>query len=191
MMNVIEYYTAPIAIAPEVQPKTLKKIETFSDLPAGWHYGKGRAASVSTVSRAKDIFTQYVQVGFLTTDAFPGKDGEIMITGYKDNFYVECTVENNGRYSVIGEKDKALIVESTYANEGQAIDAITQVALRAWNTFVSYTLNISTQGEMNSKASHLKTLQMTGQLQYYYANASVGVVKVGAPTSGATTYRME
>ncbi len=181
--------TSPQPVVFSEQPKTIKKIEKFSNLPTGWHYGKGYAANSTTVVRAKDIFNQYMQLGFSDTDAFPGKEGEIMVTGYKDKFYVECIVENNGTYSVVGEKDNDVIVESPRTDEGKAIYAITQVAKRAWNTFVSYTLDTSIQGGTNSKALHLGTLQMTGRRRYFYADAWTKPNQGGALTSESITPR--
>jgi hypothetical protein len=189
MMNIVIGYSFYGPSISEEQPKTVKKIDTFGVLPVGWHYGVGRPANASTVARAKDIFNQYVQTGFLTTDAFPGKDGEIMVTGYKDNFYVECVVETDGSYSVVGERDKDVILESSGTDEGHAINAIVKIARQAWNIFASYTLSTSTQGETNLKALHLKTLLTTGQHQYYYADAWTMPRAVGALTSGATTYQ--
>ncbi len=171
------------------QPKTVKKIERFRDLPRGWHYGRGVAADGTTIARAKDIFNQYAQMGFSVTDAFPGQDGEIMVTAYRNNYYVECIVQVDGTYSVVGEKDKDVIVEAERGTEGQTIAAIVQVAKHAWNIFGSYIPSTTMRNETSSKAWHSRILQMTGPPQYFYADAWTKPVVDGVATSGRTISR--
>lgn len=180
---------SPQAVTLAEQPKTVKKIERFRSLPVGWHYGSGVAADRATIARAKDIFTQYAQMGFSVTDAFPGKDGEIVVTAYKNDYYIECVVEVDGTYSVVGEKDKDVIIETERGSEGQTIAAIVKVARQAWNIFGSYTLSTTTQGETSSKVWHSRTLQATGQPRYFYADAWTKPVIVGAAISEYTISR--
>jgi hypothetical protein len=189
-MRANKYHTAitPYVIFEE-KPKTVKKIEQFRDLPVSWHYGDGQAARLDTIDRAKEIFNQYTQMGFTVTDAFPGRDGEIMVTAYKDNYYIECVVETDGTYSVVGERDKDVLVDSAHLDEGKTIAEITQIAKRIWNIFGLYILSTSIKGVMNLRALHSETPHTMGRPPYFYANAWTEPKVVGVRTSEFTTSR--
>lgn len=164
-------YTSLAFIPPSAQSKTISKIESFARLDNGWHYGRGIAADRSTIDRAISVFNQYIQIGFLRTDAFPGVDGEIMVTGYKDIFYVECTVAADGSYSVVGEQNNEVIAEAYGIGLSVATETITAVAKQTWTIFNSSIQNTMTIPKTNLKVWLSRTQTRTDAPRSYYADA--------------------
>jgi hypothetical protein len=83
---------------------TQSKITGFLKLPVGWHYGKGRAPSKDFVAKALVYVSFYNLLGIEKTDAFPGIDGEIMVTGYYGTNVIETTLELDGTFRFCHEK---------------------------------------------------------------------------------------
>jgi len=79
------------------QISTRDKIWSFTELPVGWHYGKGVPTS-KTAARAANAFNNYAfQLGFAATNAFPGARGNIMLTAYQGEHIVELTISAEGQ----------------------------------------------------------------------------------------------
>jgi hypothetical protein len=64
--------------------ETERKIRSFSKLKAGWRLGGGQPFSQAVLDTASEINAHAVQAGFLQTDAFPGKNGEVSVVIYND-----------------------------------------------------------------------------------------------------------
>lgn len=77
---------------------TADKIRSFGNLPAGWHYGSGVPAPAIVVDLALKVEDMLRASGYPETDAFPGCDGEIAVTGYLDGCSVNVEVRDEGRY---------------------------------------------------------------------------------------------
>lgn len=77
---------------------TASKIQSYLNLPAGWHYGKGGPANSDTVFLAARAEAMLREAGY-ETDSFPGVDGEILVCGYLDGvcITVEISREESGR----------------------------------------------------------------------------------------------
>lgn len=88
---------------------TIKKIEGFRELKEGWNFGEGEPFNDNIIDQAKFINKEIIEYGFLETDAFPGSSGEIMVTLYYDDKYLEFTVEPDCTITFAKEKDKEII----------------------------------------------------------------------------------
>ena len=75
---------------------THQKLEAFARLQDGWHYGMGNPPTASTLKYAKAILGMYEAVGLQETDAFCSQDGEVMVTAYFENGYLECDINPDG-----------------------------------------------------------------------------------------------
>lgn len=91
----------------EVTPvtHTAAKIKSFGSLPDGWHYGDGGSAPSVIVRKALNRLYQFLMVGFFETDAFPGPNGQIMVTAYRGRHCIEVTVEADGTFTVARQID--------------------------------------------------------------------------------------
>lgn len=86
------------------------KILEFRDLNNGWAYGNGVKFSDSVIKDAIKIHNLIADYGFLETGAFPGENGEILITVYADELYCEVFVYENNIYDFIIEMHDEEIV---------------------------------------------------------------------------------
>src|SRR5580704_1477234 len=86
--------------------RTKDKIRSFRNLPQGWNYGRGGPAAEQTVQIAQDYLWMFMTLGFVETDAFPGVDGEIMVTAYLGRHCVEVTVEPDRSFAVGHQIDR-------------------------------------------------------------------------------------
>ena len=73
---------------------TCLKIEDMGKLKAGWCYGEGVSVGQETALLAieLDLFAAVCAQGSLQTDAFPGLEGEVMLTLYLGAHYAEITI---------------------------------------------------------------------------------------------------
>lgn len=143
---------------------TAVKIESFRSLPVGWHYGQGGPLSVDVVNKALQIDAYYRQLGFTTTDAFPGANGELMITAYRGPHCIETIISTDLRYSVTHERDDAEISATPDVDEIIAKRTIKQIGAEIWRSFGLFTESTTTKGGRGSQALHSKTQPVAGFL---------------------------
>lgn len=136
--------------------KTLDKIDSFLKLDQGWHFGKGVPAS----EKVADIATKLINMASMSvfdTDAFPGIDGEIMVTIYHKEHYIEFTVEVDGSITYayqFGDEDELLEEGLTFNEAKMKLD---QFSEKIWNLHESCIVVIGTQKKRTSRASHSET----------------------------------
>ncbi len=82
-----------------VGQRTVSKILSFRKLKRGWHYGQGSAISHGIIEKALRIHSVMLSLGFFETNAFPGVDGEVLLTCYFRDHCIEVTIEANSDYS--------------------------------------------------------------------------------------------
>ena len=83
----------------------LVKISEFPSLDDGWCYGEGLRFLPATMDMAKQIVISFLSSGFSTIDAFPGLNGEIRVTAYEANHYLEFSLGSNGLSTFVHEKN--------------------------------------------------------------------------------------
>jgi len=146
---------------------TAVKIESFRSLPVGWHYGEGGPLSVDVVKKALRIDGFYRQLGFTTTDAFPGANGELMITAYRGPHCIETIVSTDLRYSVTHECDGTEIYATPDVDEIVARRKIKEIGAEIWRSLGLLGLSTestTTKGGRGSQASRSKTQKVAGFL---------------------------
>lgn len=82
-----------------------KKIDSFLALEPGWHFGEGGPPSVERVEKAIKFVKDTIGLGF-DMDAFPGIAGEIHLTFYHDNTYLEVIFDIDGSISFWHDENK-------------------------------------------------------------------------------------
>lgn len=131
---------------------TEKKINSFSKFTNGWSYGRGIQFSEDVIASASRVLKLLHNYGFIETDAFPGEDGEIMITAYKNEFCCEIITYQNGKYDFIVEKnnDEIIISETIYFSKlNKLIEGFR--GLTTCNSSESSIQNILTKKEKDSR----------------------------------------
>lgn len=81
---------------------TRSKIRNFAKLPIGWHYGEGGPIHGSVLDLGLAVEALLHLHGYPKTGAFPGIDGEIQVTGYRDGKCV-CFEISETSYKVESE----------------------------------------------------------------------------------------
>lgn len=148
---------------------TAKKIRSFGSLPIGWHYGQGGPLSVDVINKALAIDGYYRQLGFTTTDAFPGADGELMITAYRGPNCIETIISFDLHYSVTHERDDEEISATQGVSEIIAERVIKKIGAKIWRSLGLLGLSTestTTKRGRGSQASRSRTLKEEGFLSY-------------------------
>lgn len=148
---------------------TAKKIRSFGALPIGWHYGQGRPLSVDVINKALAIDGYYRQLGFTTTDAFPGADGELMITAYRGPNCIETIISTDLHYSVTHERDNTEISAAQGVSEIISKRTIKQIGAEIWRSLGL--LGLSTESTTTKRGrglqgSRSRTQKVAGFLSF-------------------------
>lgn len=120
------------------------KINSFAGLPEGWNYGRGGPIAASII-REGHRWNEILQwAGFPETDAFPGADGEIEITGYRGDHYIEVIIETNSTISIIYEMREETVLDRRNLTPEMAETTISEeIAGSLWSTLDFFTPAIS------------------------------------------------
>ena len=89
---------------------TAQKIDSFATYQPGWSFREGIPFDKATLIIATAILQQGIEHGFVTNDAFPGLDGEVMVTFYSGDYYHEFIIERTGNISYICEIDRCEVL---------------------------------------------------------------------------------
>jgi hypothetical protein len=106
---------------------TVNKIIKFKFLKSGWHYGEGVEFKDINIAFTLICLTAINEYGFIQTDTFPGLCGEIRVTGYRDNEYVECTVEDYNNITLIYEQENQEIFHKEKLNLKEFLDSLSEL----------------------------------------------------------------
>lgn len=142
---------------------TEKKINSFRELKKGWHYGEGNAPGSLTLLHAIELHKAALNQGFIETDAFPGISGEVMLTIYHRNHYLEFTIEPSGHITFCYEKNNEEICYKEGLSLEDAKGKILELRKEVWKSLDYLTSNttIMTEGGADLTASHLKIQEQT------------------------------
>jgi len=110
-----------------------QKLETFSTLPPGWHYGRGGPIAEAVIAQAERVARQLVMGGISRTDAFPGVDGDVRVTGYLGDHFIAVDVSAAAdRFDVTHEINGAECCSAPGVDWATAREAIKRVAEEIW-----------------------------------------------------------
>ena len=79
------------------------KIIDFKNLERGWCYGEGEPFNDAIINKALELHNEILEKDFIETDAFPGINGEVMLTAYYAEYYFEFTVNLDQSVSIFYE----------------------------------------------------------------------------------------
>jgi hypothetical protein len=147
----------PMLVAPNNTDSTNQKIASFKNLPSGWHYGEGVAPSSAMIEVARDWLNKIAQLGFTTTNAFPGVAGEIMISGRNGDHDIEVILETDGSISFEHEKNDEVVTSiehSSLREVERALAQATRAAGELWSTSDLFTAGTLSQIKIVLPAWH-------------------------------------
>jgi len=163
---------------------TKDKILTFSSFEKGWHFGEGVPPTKDILQQAVGMSDRIAISGF-RSNAFPGIDGEIMVTAYHGKNYLEFTFETDGTVTFVREKEEIEVAYEEKLTFDQAKSRLNAFgAEKIWKNLSGLsTANIMTQPRESSKVSPLRILQGQG-FHLYSKHASMKKIKL-VPTSAS------
>jgi len=169
--------------------RTDEKIRSFGRMPVGWHYGKGVPARGDIIRVAREYLWHFLMMGYQETDAFPGVDGEIMVTAYRGDYCTEITIEADGTYSVGYQfKGKDRFFESDLSRENanllvmSIVTQIEQEEREAWGTSSWSILNTMTLANGSFAISYSNPPAMEAAHPLWTSNAEHRVAEQYVPT---------
>lgn len=135
------------------QRKAKVKLKQFRAIQPGWHYGEGVNFTTETLANATRLADLAIGYGVDATDAFPGADGEVMVTLYHghNQYYLEFTVEPDGKVHFLFEEDGEEIEEGTL-DMPAAKERIRMFWRKLWSLSGSFTETTTMSSDRNSKA---------------------------------------
>lgn len=81
---------------------TANKIRRFLAYPAGWHFGTGAPPTPEHVREAL-VLNNAAAMARLETNAFLGTEGELRVTVYHGNAYLQFTIEDDNSIEFVRE----------------------------------------------------------------------------------------
>ena len=150
--------------------QTIQKVRGFGELPNGWHFGSGRAPSADTLATAKQVLSSIEQLGFDQTDAFPGVDGEVLLTVYNELDYYEFTVECDGYITFLYERNGEDIIYQEGLTLSESLSRLADYEAVTWDSQELFTSDIMTLQGVISKASVLRIPAMAAESRSSISN---------------------
>lgn len=148
-----------------------RKIVGFRGLDHGWHFGEGTPPTDDMILMALTVNNNISHSGYVETDAFPGIDGEIQLTAYRDQTYLELTLELDGSVTFIHEINDEVVEYEEGLTLIQALEKL-GVSGEQWDTSGLSTVNIMTHARTDLRASHLDPQAQTEEYRSLRVNAS-------------------
>lgn len=112
---------------------TLTKINDFALLEEGWHFGDGEKFDRKTILRARDALQIFKSNFFFETDAFPGFKNDLRITAYRENIYIEFTINDLNDFDFTVEINKQPFIELEFKSLDELEVNLLKLQLFLWN----------------------------------------------------------
>ncbi len=129
------------------------KIWNFRHLADGWHSGEGVQFKEREIFDAINLHSEILNCGFLETDAFPGFNGEIRITLYSGENYFEFTLEPDGKWTFVHEREDKEIQYKELLTFQEAIKIVRSLEeQQLWNTSGFFHVTTGTEKGLDFKA---------------------------------------
>jgi len=144
---------------------TENKILGFGELRNGWHYGAGVSFGHSLLQDAICLNREAIRMAFFETDAFPGIGGEIMVTIYSSDHYLEFILESDGSVTFCRERGGKEICYQEGLSFQEAKDRLLAFRKESWKQSESLVSGITMTGDwVDSRvwpSGTLETLQVS------------------------------
>ena len=87
------------------------KIRSFAQLPDGWHYGEGCAATGEAMGVAVEVDALFLMYGADAVEVFPDVDGGILVSGYRESESLEVLCGPSGRLTIVHEVEDEVVAD--------------------------------------------------------------------------------
>lgn len=132
-----------VAMGDEDRDPIAERIRSYRELPAGWNYGRGVAATAKAVAAALRLHRHGVGLG-LETAAFPEETGGVVLAFYSGEDTLEVVVTADGAYDVRRERGAGTDFEVAFDLEEVSAQEVVGIITRfsglpKWLSFGSLT----------------------------------------------------
>lgn len=134
--------------------ETIKKINSFAELPQGWHFGEGVPPSPEMRDKAKRVIQAAEYWGLERANAFPGAHGEIQVTFYRDNRMLELSLELDGSVTMAEDEGKTQVDFREDATISEAYSHLREFSQSVWTILELSTVNITIQNVATFPVEH-------------------------------------
>jgi hypothetical protein len=129
---------------------TEKKIKSFKEFQDGWCYGDGIEFSNEIIKQAIKLNKLFIDHDFFITNAFPGANGEIMVSLYEDIHYFQFIIEPSGSIEYLREDNSVKVGPRKKDLNFEAVkDIIVNFKEERWHTFAGLNVIGTTEEEGN------------------------------------------
>ena len=180
----VRIYSIPLSRREcDAEVVTRNKLISFLDLPAGWHFGTGRAPSRKLVKLLIDVNARAFDQGFPKSDAFPGINGNVMLTLYYQDHLIDLIVEEGMQIaSILYEKGDEEVLSQDDIGVALALNIIQQIG-QICLLSGPYTKNITPSMNTESKVSPSRPPAAMEEFLYSIQSAQLSDRGVFANTS--------
>lgn len=123
-----------MSFVPRKPPSTLLKLNSFRNLPEGWHFGRGGPLDAKVVEEAARTYNLLIFMGLTRTNAFAGAGGEAQVVAYHRNHVVSITVEANLSFTLDHETDGDSVDYEEGLNFDNVKAKLREIAERIWSS---------------------------------------------------------
>jgi hypothetical protein len=152
---------------------TVQKIASFRHLAPGWHYGAGGPIDEKVTDMAFAMLARLTMAGLFDTDAFAGGDGEVMVTAYEGDHYIEIIVEADCTISLTHEYQGKEMFDQERMSEAAAHSELAKIVGEIWTTSVFYTQTTSTVIRSKTASKAWLSVIPQGVAELLFSNALV------------------
>jgi hypothetical protein len=135
---------------------TRNKIKSFLRLERGWRYGQGEPFSKQVLDMAGSLNDTAIQFGFANTDAFPGKNGDVVLVAYDGDDHYEFRITERGSITFTHERGVDDLDEIPNLTLPQAVEMLSELKRRKWTASCIYTSATTTKDWTGLEAKPLK-----------------------------------
>jgi hypothetical protein len=141
-----------------IKSKTARTILEFRQLPVGWHYGDGGPISDWVCVLAWELNRYALSLGLSKTEAFPGVNGEVMVSVYPNGHVLDFTIYPEGTIRYRHEIDDEDVESEDNLSLADAKQKLIPFGTTSWNLSDLPTPSISVRNKASTKTSRSQTV---------------------------------
>lgn len=135
--------------------ETISKVNSFVELPEGWHYGEGVSPTVEICQNATKLLRVADFLGITRANAFPGVDGQIQVNFYIEKDVLEFTLELDGTITIAEDEGNNQVGFKEGASWNTAFAKLREFSEKIWDSSESSTQAVMIQRRGNFLVRHL------------------------------------
>lgn len=137
---------------------SLNKLREMEELKTGWYYGEGKAPIPEAIRAVRRLLLKACSFGYANMDVFPMTNGEVRLSVYFADGYIELTPLKSGTVEAFGEVNGEVTVDEDCIDFETAIELLKELAPKSWS---SYALS---PGSSSSHISTASTVDAFGKM---------------------------